>query len=192
VFGEKGYTGATTKEIAVQAKVNEVTIFRIFNNKAGLFDAVVAERFPRTQLLKELHFERGHAMDKVLVEISMRYLTIMRSNRDMFRILTLDLPRLHPGGESHVLSNSFVGPLSGYLASQAENGFIKDVEPEAAAEVLYGILHSRLMGGLLYSDRTPDLASDLRFVKTTVAIYLNGIGKPRTGEKDKPIKGKAK
>lgn len=192
VFGEKGYAGSTTKEMAVKAGVNEVTIFRIFNNKAGLFDAVVAERFPRNQLLKELHFERGLAMDKVLVDTSMRFLTILRDNRDIFRILVMDMPRLHPGAQGNVLSNSFVGPLSGYLASQAEKGFIKNVDAEDAAEILFGILRSHVMDSLLSSERTPDPASDLRFVKTVVAVYLNGLVRTEDAEGDRSARKKTR
>ena len=40
---EKGYTAATTKEIAIRAGVNEVTIFRNFKSKKGVIEAAVAE-----------------------------------------------------------------------------------------------------------------------------------------------------
>jgi AcrR family transcriptional regulator len=48
-FSSKGFSGATTKEIAERAGVNEVTLFRLFENKAGLFDAVLRDRFPRSE-----------------------------------------------------------------------------------------------------------------------------------------------
>ncbi|PGQ37584.1 TetR/AcrR family transcriptional regulator, partial [Bacillus thuringiensis] len=37
LFGEKGYSSTTTREIAEKAKVSEVTIFRHFGNKEKLF-----------------------------------------------------------------------------------------------------------------------------------------------------------
>ena len=40
LFSERGYSNATTKEIAEQANVNEVTIFRHFNSKKKLFEKV--------------------------------------------------------------------------------------------------------------------------------------------------------
>jgi AcrR family transcriptional regulator len=36
-FAEKGFTGATTKEISMKAGVNEVTLFRHFGSKEALF-----------------------------------------------------------------------------------------------------------------------------------------------------------
>lgn len=40
LFSQKGYNAVTTKEIAKQAGVNEVTIFRKFQSKQKLFEAV--------------------------------------------------------------------------------------------------------------------------------------------------------
>ncbi len=59
---EKGYTAATTKEIAMRAGVNEVTIFRNFKSKKGVIEAAVAEfsyvphlkQFLQTEIVWEL------------------------------------------------------------------------------------------------------------------------------------------
>ncbi|MEM2265151.1 MAG: helix-turn-helix domain-containing protein [Nitrososphaerota archaeon] len=41
LFSEKGYLGATTKEIAKRAGVSELTLFRHFKSKENLFTAVL-------------------------------------------------------------------------------------------------------------------------------------------------------
>ncbi|MFQ5420540.1 MAG: TetR/AcrR family transcriptional regulator, partial [Anaerolineae bacterium] len=41
VFAEFGYARATTRKIAAEADVNEVTLFRYFGNKQNLFTAVL-------------------------------------------------------------------------------------------------------------------------------------------------------
>lgn len=41
LVNEKGYKGATTREIAERAGVNEVTLFRHFGNKKGIIEAVI-------------------------------------------------------------------------------------------------------------------------------------------------------
>ena len=45
LFADKGYAGASTREIATDAGVNEALIFRHFGNKVGLFRAAVVEPF---------------------------------------------------------------------------------------------------------------------------------------------------
>ncbi|WP_347242466.1 helix-turn-helix domain-containing protein [Nostoc sp. FACHB-888] len=46
VFATAGLTGATTREIARVAAVNEVTLFRHFQNKEQLLAAVITEAMP--------------------------------------------------------------------------------------------------------------------------------------------------
>jgi hypothetical protein len=41
LFAEKGYKAVTTKQIAQEAAANEVTIFRLFENKNKLFEEVI-------------------------------------------------------------------------------------------------------------------------------------------------------
>lgn len=45
MFAAKGYGGASTREIATDAGVNEALIFRHFGNKVGLFRAAVVDPF---------------------------------------------------------------------------------------------------------------------------------------------------
>ncbi|HET6681402.1 MAG TPA: helix-turn-helix domain-containing protein [Gemmatimonadaceae bacterium] len=46
VFGEHGFRGATTRRIAEQAGVNEVTLFRLFGSKSALIAEAVREYGP--------------------------------------------------------------------------------------------------------------------------------------------------
>ena len=45
VFARRGLEGATTREIAREAKVNEVTLFRHFQSKENLLSAVLQRTF---------------------------------------------------------------------------------------------------------------------------------------------------
>jgi len=45
VFSQKGFKAASTRDIARRAKVNQVTLFRLFKGKAGLRAAVVDYMF---------------------------------------------------------------------------------------------------------------------------------------------------
>src|SRR5947209_16432529 len=41
VYAQHGFRGATTRLIAIEAGVNEVTLFRMFGSKAALFESVM-------------------------------------------------------------------------------------------------------------------------------------------------------
>jgi len=43
VYARHGFKGATTRLIAIEAEVNEVTLFRTFGSKASLLEAVLLQ-----------------------------------------------------------------------------------------------------------------------------------------------------
>lgn len=54
VFSEQGYRAASTRDIARRAKVNQVTLFRLFGGKARLYSAVLKHLFATSNLRMEL------------------------------------------------------------------------------------------------------------------------------------------
>lgn len=88
VFAHEGYAGATTRQIAAAAEINEVTLFRRFGNKEKLLKAVIeqeSENFKaagigytgelEADLLRVVQFyqqlvqTRGHVIAMMLSEI---------------------------------------------------------------------------------------------------------------------------
>lgn len=86
VFEKRGFGGATTREIADNAGVNEVLIFRHFTNKANLFVETVYEPF--AQILEDLIVSEAADVTKVdELENRQRFvgrmITALRENRDL-------------------------------------------------------------------------------------------------------------
>src|SRR3569623_647594 len=50
VYAQHGFRGATTRLIAIEAGVNEVTLFRTFGSKAALFEAVMQSHAARSPI----------------------------------------------------------------------------------------------------------------------------------------------
>jgi AcrR family transcriptional regulator len=50
VYAKHGFRGATTRLIAIEADVNEVTIFRTFGSKASLFDSLMQSHVAQSPL----------------------------------------------------------------------------------------------------------------------------------------------
>jgi AcrR family transcriptional regulator len=63
VFARKGYTGATVAEIAKAARLSTGNIYRYYENKSVLFDAVVSDDFVHT--FTALLRKRVHSLDGV-------------------------------------------------------------------------------------------------------------------------------
>jgi len=85
LFAEKGYNGVSTKRIAQVAKVNEVTLFRIFGSKEKLF-AATFEYFlfkPNFINLEELN---DMSLEQVLLTLGNNIHTFFKSNLSLLKI----------------------------------------------------------------------------------------------------------
>lgn len=87
IMSEKGFAAATTKEIALGAGVNEVTLFRHFGTKEGLVKAA----FSRFHYADEMTRLFGEAvtwdLEADLLLVSRRYHKVMNGNRKLFMII---------------------------------------------------------------------------------------------------------
>src|SRR5207248_3505729 len=55
VYAQYGFRGATTRLIAIEAGVNEVTLFRTFGSKAALFSALMDAHAARASIMELPH-----------------------------------------------------------------------------------------------------------------------------------------
>ncbi len=173
VFAEGGFRGATTRRIAQEAGVNEITLFRHFGSKERLLLAAIAvvdrvpreatlparPRDPRAELLTWVRHEMDHLLDRrslicaCMAEIS-------------------EHPELVPPGNHPVAA---VRALRDYLAAlQAEGIATAPFDPGTAATMLMGVLFGDAMGrGVI-----PDLYdNDLdQALEQYVELFLRGIG----------------
>jgi AcrR family transcriptional regulator len=85
-----GYEGATTQKIAHVAGVNEVTLFRKYRNKAGLFERVIEHQLSDTPL-KGLVYTGDLEVD--LLAIVEAYLETNEVHGDIIPIILIELPR---------------------------------------------------------------------------------------------------
>ncbi|MFC6334193.1 TetR/AcrR family transcriptional regulator [Paenibacillus septentrionalis] len=86
LFVSKGYKGTTTKEIASASGVNEVTIFRHFSSKKGLFEAVVDSLTFQTVFNEEFLQELSWELEQDLWVIAKKYQETLESIKDLVLI----------------------------------------------------------------------------------------------------------
>src|SRR5438477_7522509 len=83
VYAQHGFRGATTRLIAIEAGVNEVTLFRTFGSKAALFEALMQAQSSNSPI-PELPHEPGDPEHEMTVWVS-AVLSHMRHNRALIR-----------------------------------------------------------------------------------------------------------
>ena len=173
VYAETGFRGTTTRRVAQEAGVNEVTLFRHFGTKEALVKAALQRVHQQSN-----QFVLGEPRDPG-AEIYGWALTIFRhwfSTRGMISRVMGDLvehPEIAPGvceepGCEHAR-------LSAYLTRMRERGLAtKDFHADAAAGLLMGSVFTHAMWREHFEDATlPPVEVVLR---EYVRLLLSAIG----------------
>ncbi len=140
IYGEHGFSGSTTRRIASEARVNEVTIFRQFGSKAALMaEAVLTPpAVPPLPVLPEVPGEPAvelHAWALSLLEWLRETRTIIRRSFAE----TTDHPEVAGRLHSHV--EKWNDTLKAYLTRLEEQGRIKcSADTEIASSMLVASL----------------------------------------------------
>jgi AcrR family transcriptional regulator len=145
LISEKGYLGATTREIAQEAGVTELTLFRHFGSKERLFEELL-KRYTFLPMLKELLPElEGLSFEEALTLIATRFLLSLKERKSMVKIMYSEVTS-YPVKIREVY-NKFIDEmrttLALYFVSQQNRDIIrKDLSPDMAARVFLWILFS--------------------------------------------------
>ena len=182
IFARKGYQGATTREIAEEAGVNEALLFRHFPSKESLYWTMLEELClagGRRDRMKKI-LDAGESDLSVFQAIARE--TLVRSARDRELTRLLWFTAL----ENHELSvrffNTFVAEyyeaLAAYIRKRIRQGAFRKVDPLLAARgflgmVVYHFLVQEFFGGEQYrSFQTEEVAATLS------GIWLAGMVNP--------------
>lgn len=177
VFARVGISGATTREIAKEAGVNEVTLFRNFQNKQGLLSEVLKRAFlPSDEVgLKGFSVRDGATLEEVLMDFAAVDFERKRRNIALIRVLVGDVHNLGEQ-ESEVLKEIFQPwkrELATRLTEAKELGLVRDdanpviVVDQLVAMVFVGALRC---GTMKCSDYSPET-----YLKACVETLARGI-----------------
>lgn len=177
VFAERGFRGATTREIAAAAKVNEVTLFRHFKSKGALFSAALSERSPLIEVQHEVSLDLSEDIDEVLAGNMRTVLRILRANKHLFMVIFGDAwrqPKVRSLAAA-VVTRRGIEFIASFLKRQMDDGRLRKMDPEVAARALMGMVQAYFLTNDILEDRRVDQAEDDRMVRGFVKIYLDGM-----------------
>lgn len=176
LFAAQGFRGTTTRAIAKKARVNETSVFRLFNSKQELFACALRSKLP-----------------PVSHEWLSRMLQPRGDDHDFFRSLAAELERICDGPFLRLM---FFGALEqpealqealnprllrfhevfgDYLAQRMAEGLIRPMDPRLIVRALVAmVLYHRIFDELLLRDPSEaDRDSDAATVYTD--IWFRGV-----------------
>jgi len=183
-FAQRGFRGATTKDIAKKAGVNEVTIFRQFRSKRALFNAVMLERSPLVQVERSVSFDARQPLEQLMFQNAKAVLGILRANKQLFMVTLGDAWRqpktkaMAPG----VVIQKGVDYLATFLQSLMDAGKLRRTDPRIAARMIMGAMQAYFLTTDLLEAWKPSQAEEDRILRGFVDIFLNGTRVEQRGE----------
>ena len=141
IFASEGYTGATTRRIAEEANVAEVTLFRKFQSKENLLREVLLKNRAAFSALDNLFQpEKDVNIETDLRTLGKNISKVMKdkkedSKRRMLMFMLFEEGRRRPE-VAEILSSVFqmnITRLSEYFELQIKNGKMRNINPRSAS-----------------------------------------------------------
>jgi TetR/AcrR family transcriptional regulator len=179
IFSQKGFNGATTREIAAAAGVTEAIIFRHFPTKQALYQAVLESEMGCPGFRKWMA-EAQSCMDReddggLFRAIATAIVEGYRGDARLERVLLFAALEGHEQGLAHFRSFSMpiFEVLRGYLEKRQRTGAIADVDPGMILTAISGMAQRYATLSQLFG--FPSDRSDHEAVETFTHILMNGI-----------------
>jgi AcrR family transcriptional regulator len=156
LFASKGYDGATTREIARRARVNEAIIFRHFPTKEELYWAVIEAKVQSAgakEFMRDI-LNAGKSLRETFSELAETILRRREKDQTLSRLLFFSALENHR--LSHRFFQSYVADyyelLGDFIQQRIDEGQFRDVNAQLAARgflgmVVYHSLIQDLFGG---------------------------------------------
>jgi AcrR family transcriptional regulator len=187
VYAKHGFRGATTRLIAIEADVNEVTIFRTFGSKASLFDALLHSHVA-TSPIPALPDE-PHNPEPEIIRWCAAVLAHMRDNRSLLRKSIGELEERPDAAVSMCEGPNCAGMmLTEYVLRLQSRG---QADADADIQTAVAMLMSSLYGDALMRDIVPNgfpqpaESATSRYVRT----FLRSLGvRPAAQERPRVVR----
>lgn len=178
VFARDGLTGATTRAIAQEAGVNEVTLFRHFQSKDRLLAAVVNENFgPKPTSPQPLVPAPTDDLRADLLALARCYETLLTANWPLVRTMLGEMHHhLNESHEKQVFRGIFL-PVKEAMVRRIETGQQSgELTLQRRADVLGDLLLGAIFSGVLRRS-IPHIKIEYpssAYIEAVVGTFLDG------------------
>jgi AcrR family transcriptional regulator len=174
LFGQVGYSQATTRAIADAAGVNEVTLFRHFGSKKNLLSACI-------QAFNATGFALSFAADLTgdyacdLLHMATRQLADTRAKLDILRVMLCDsrnVPELREALISGARGN--LSELSAYFQQQVQAGVIQpELDPDVLAFTFDSLFSTSLIVESMFQQSLTPRLSPEALIRPLVDLFVH-------------------
>ena len=177
-FAAAGFRGTTTREIASRVGITEAALYRHFESKEALYQAIIARKIDAPDPTAQLEAAAVAGDDHALLGGLARTL-IARVEADPAFLRILHFTAL----EGHSLAEPFFVSrvarlrefLTGYIASRIEAGAFRKLDPVIAARAFLGMVSDYVNVRVVFQQQAAYPQPIGEVVETFVSLFLAGI-----------------
>lgn len=174
VYAQHGFRGATTRLIAIEAGVNEVTLFRTFGSKAALFEALMQAHAAASPIpdLPDIPVDPIREMTEWCAAI----LHHLRENRSLIRTSFGEIEDRPAAAISMCEGPNCAGAILGGYAQRLQSMGL--VAADADTSTAVGMLMSSMIGDAISRDvmpaafPQPESEAPARYVR----VFMRALG----------------
>lgn len=181
VFASQGYTGATTRRIAEEADVAEVTLFRKFQSKENLLkEVLIKNRVEISELDNLFRVDEEVDIETELLVLGKKILKDLSDKKQdhknrIFMFMLFEEGRNTPEVSGILTSvfQDYISRLSEFFELQIRNGKLRNINTRSAALIFisYFVYTSLIKGVLEYSF----LGNTDEEVERFIDIFTHGV-----------------
>jgi TetR/AcrR family transcriptional regulator len=142
LFSEKGYASTSVREIVALAGVTKPVLYYYFQNKEGLFRAILdAAAEKQEELLRETSRMTGTVLERIIF-LYRRIYEELASNHQLFRMihnLIFGPPQGTPEYEIEAYHQRMLGAVRAIYKQGMERGEVKAADPDEVAMMFVGV-----------------------------------------------------
>jgi AcrR family transcriptional regulator len=188
LFSQKGFNGATTKEIADRAGISPAILFRHFPSKEAIYSAILDHKLRQAaeRIRGRLQDAAGRKDDRAYFgALAFDMLELYSKDRALIRLL------LFSALEGHELSKMYYKTISrqvrdhlrAYIKQRIADGAFRQLDPLASSRVFLGMIMHHAQVGALYPYDDVKI-SNRQMADYFVEVFLDGARKTPARQED--------
>lgn len=172
VFLEKGYHGASMRDISRRCGLTIGGVYTHFADKDAIFVAVLQVYHPFLQVLPALGASRGDTAEALIRDMARRMLAALGTQREALNLIFIEIVEFQ-GKHFEALVPQYFPQLIEHFKPLAGLGdALRPVPLPVLARAFFGLFFSYFLTNVALSAQLP---SDEKTLDTFVDIYLHGI-----------------